>query len=205
MKITIVGAGNIGRTLGAKWAQAGHAVVFGVRDPQSASAQLAVAAGSGVTVDTFKGAISFGEIVVLAVPASAVEAIVTSQANILDGKVIIDATNKVGAAEMNSIRLLAEQAPQAHLFRAFNSLGWENFAEPQIGGTQVDLFFCGADGVYRQDVERLITDIGLRPIYVGGLEQVPIVDNLARLWFALALGRQMGRHLAFRLLSPEST
>jgi predicted dinucleotide-binding enzyme len=203
MNIAIVGAGNIGRTLGTKWAEAGHAVVFGVRDPQSATAQQAAAARPGAAVDTFKGAISFGEIVVLAVPGSAVEAIVIAQADVLDGKVVIDATNKVGAAEMSSIPLLAEQAPQARLFRAFNSLGWENFAEPQIGGTQVDLFFCGPDGIYREHVERLIADVGLRPIYVGGLDQLAVVDNLARLWFALAFGRQMGRHLAFRLLIPE--
>jgi 8-hydroxy-5-deazaflavin:NADPH oxidoreductase len=42
MQIAILGAGNIGRTLGAKWAAAGHAVVFGVRDPGSDKARAAL-------------------------------------------------------------------------------------------------------------------------------------------------------------------
>jgi predicted dinucleotide-binding enzyme len=33
MEIGVIGAGNVGGTLGRRWAQAGHAVVFGVRDP----------------------------------------------------------------------------------------------------------------------------------------------------------------------------
>ena len=32
MKIAVLGAGNIGGTLGKKWLAAGHEVVFGVRD-----------------------------------------------------------------------------------------------------------------------------------------------------------------------------
>jgi predicted dinucleotide-binding enzyme len=200
MKIAVVGVGNIGRTLGAKWAQAGHTVVFGVREAQSQKAQMAAAAGPGTTLATPGSAIASSEVVTLAVPGSAVEAIANAHAAALDGKIVIDATNNVGAAEMSGIPLLAGRAPQAALFRAFSTLGWENFAEPQIGGVQVDLFYCGPEGAARQKVEQLIADIGLRPIYVGGLDQLAVVDNLTRLWFALAYGRQMGRRLAFRLL-----
>ena len=32
-EIAVIGAGNIGRTLGAKWMTADHAVVYGVRSP----------------------------------------------------------------------------------------------------------------------------------------------------------------------------
>ena len=34
MKIAVIGAGNIGGTIGAKWASQNHEVYFGVRDPQ---------------------------------------------------------------------------------------------------------------------------------------------------------------------------
>jgi predicted dinucleotide-binding enzyme len=32
MKIAVIGAGSVGGTLGRRWAELGHAVVFGVRD-----------------------------------------------------------------------------------------------------------------------------------------------------------------------------
>ncbi len=35
MRISILGAGNIGLAAGTKWIQKGHEVIFGVRDPQS--------------------------------------------------------------------------------------------------------------------------------------------------------------------------
>ena len=35
MKLGIIGAGNVGGTLGSRWAQAGHTIVFSAKDPQS--------------------------------------------------------------------------------------------------------------------------------------------------------------------------
>ena len=37
---------------------------------------------------------------------------------------------------------------------------------------------------------------------IGGLDQLQVIDNLTRLWFALARGRNMGRRLAFKVLTP---
>ncbi len=47
----------------------------------------------------------------------------------------------------------------------------------------------------------MITAIGLRPIYLGGVEQVGLVDAIGTLWFALAIGQHKGRHLAFKVLT----
>ncbi len=125
---------------------------------------------------------------------------IVTHAKALDGKTIIDATNNVSQPAMHSLATFAKHTPNARAFRAFNTLGWENFEDPQFSGVRADLFFCGPDGDARSTVERLISDVGLRPIYVGGVEQVDVVDGLSRLWFALAFGQNMGRHLAFKLL-----
>jgi predicted dinucleotide-binding enzyme len=118
----------------------------------------------------------------------------------LDGKVVIDATNNIGAEAMNSAGIIAAAAPGASYFRAFNTLGWELFDRPTVGGIQVDLFFCGPDGDARDAVERLIGDVGLRPVWLGGLEEVEIVDGLLRVWFTLVVKQHRGRHLAFTLI-----
>jgi predicted dinucleotide-binding enzyme len=62
------------------------------------------------------------------------------------------------------------------------------------------MFYCGPEGQARQAVERLIADVGLRPIRAGDLEQAHLVDNLGALWVRLAFGEKMGRKLAFKLL-----
>jgi predicted dinucleotide-binding enzyme len=201
MNISIIGTGNIGSTLGRKWAKAGHTIKFGVHNAADPKHQPLLDAGDGkVTVAPVAEAVSFGDVVLLAIPGSAVDALVTEFGDALTGKIIIDATNQIGQAEMNSLGPISARVPTARLFRAFNSLGWENFDNPQLGGSQIDLFFCGDAGDARQTVERLIADVGLRPIYVGDLGQVEVVDNLTKLWFALAIGQGYGHRVAFKLL-----
>jgi predicted dinucleotide-binding enzyme len=202
MKIAVLGAGNIGSTLGKKWVTAGHQVVFGVRDPNSPKAQALVQGlGGNAAMKPMGEAIAFGEVVLLAIPWSAAGATAADQAAALEGKIVIDATNNFGGPVVNSVATLLAQAPGAKVFRAFNSLGWENFEDPQYGATQADLFYCGADDAARPLVEGLIKDVGLRPVWVGGLNQVQLVDAVGSLWVTLAFRRGMGRGLAFKLLT----
>lgn len=198
-KIGIIGAGNIGGTLGTAWAKTGHPVMFGVRDPQSGKVQrLLYELGSNLRIGKLEEAAAFGEVVLFAVPGPAMDAAITACAPGLAGKVIIDSANKVGGPVMNSLATFAQVAPTAQVFRAFNNLGWENFANPSFSTGQADLFFCGPDGAAREMMEGLIEAVGLRPMWVGGPEQAPLVDNLTRLWFTLA--SRYGRHTAFKLL-----
>jgi predicted dinucleotide-binding enzyme len=67
---------------------------------------------------------------------------------------------------------------------------------------QADLLFCGPDGPARETVERLIADVGLRPVCIGGPETVALVDAVGALWGALAFGRGMGRRLFFKVVTP---
>jgi predicted dinucleotide-binding enzyme len=39
MRIAVIGMGKVGGILGRRWAEAGHQVVFGVRDPDSPEKQ----------------------------------------------------------------------------------------------------------------------------------------------------------------------
>lgn len=104
---------------------------------------------------------------------------------------------------MHQLELLRQRAPDSALFRAFSSLGWENFAEPLIDGVQVDLFYCGDEGSARPVVHNLIAGIGLRPIYIGDVQQASIIDAMTRLWFTLALRQGYGRHLAFNMVTES--
>jgi 8-hydroxy-5-deazaflavin:NADPH oxidoreductase len=118
----------------------------------------------------------------------------------LDAKVVIDATNNIGAQPINSVAAIAAAAPGAAVYRAFNIYGFENFAEPTLGGVQADLFYAGTDGAARQKAEQLISDVGLRPIWLGGPDQAELVDQFVRIWFTLAFEQKKGRRIAFKLL-----
>jgi predicted dinucleotide-binding enzyme len=202
MKITVLGTGNIGSTLGRKWAAAGHEVIFGVRDVTAEKVQSLLAETAAKAASVAE-AVAASKVVVFAIPGTAVPAIVAANRDQLDGKIIIDATNKIREAEMNNFDTFVTQTPQASLFRVFNSLGWENFDNPTFNGEPADHFYCGDSGPAQEVVHSLIADIGLRPIYIGGRDQVGVVDNLVRLYFALASGQGYGRHVAFKTLYDQ--
>lgn len=184
MKIAVIGAGNIGGTLGRWWEKAGHAVVYGLRDPGKHEGAMPIA-------DCLRS----GGTVLLAIPGAATVQFAREHAKDLDGKVVIDATNNFAAPTMNSWPELTKILPKARLYRAFNEYGWDVFAEPAIGGDVPDLFYAGPD----DEIEQLITDAGLHPVRVGGADAVDVVDGVLRLWFTLSQSR--GRRIAFKLLS----
>jgi len=199
MKISIIGAGNIGSTLGRKWAAAGHEIRFGVREPDKAKYEALRTIGE---VSQVGEAAAFGGVVLLALPGPAAADFVTQHADALAGKIVIDATNNVCGAEMNVLGRLAKIAPSALPVRAFSTLGWENFADPQIGGEQIDLFFCGSPSA-RRAVEQLIAEVGLRPVYIGDVDAAAALDGMTRLWFALVFGQGYGRRTVFKLLTEQ--
>jgi 8-hydroxy-5-deazaflavin:NADPH oxidoreductase len=201
VRIGVLGSGNIGGTLGAKWSAAGHDVMFGVRNASSPKAKAAMDnAGAKSKLGSIADAARFGDVVVIALPNTAVETTVSSIARELGDKIIVDTTNRFGAPVVNHIEAIRAAAPQAKIYRAFNSIGWENFANPVVEGQKADLFYCGPEGDAQGIVERLIEDIGLRPIRVGGLEAAPLVDSVGSLWVTLVNSQYRNRRMAFRLL-----
>jgi 8-hydroxy-5-deazaflavin:NADPH oxidoreductase len=189
MKIAVIGAGNIGRTLGGAWDAAGHDVVYGVRTPG--------ASGTASIADAVAGAGT----VVLAIPGPAAKELIASLGEALSDRVVIDATNDVQGT--GTLHALDELADGAHPVRAFNTLGWENFANPTFDGIVADLFYAAEEGRARDVAERLIADVGLRPVWLGGVDAFDLVDSLTRLWFTLAFQRKLGRRLAFKMLTSD--
>ena len=148
---------------------------------------------------TIGEAVAAGDVVLVAIPGPAITAFVEEHRKALDGKLVLDATNRMGGGgPANSAATYAELVPTARYARVFNTLGWENFADPDFAGTRADMFFSAPAGD-RATVEELIEAVGLRAEYVGA-GQHEVVDGVLRLWFALAVGQQRGRRLAFKLL-----
>ena len=177
--------------------------MFGVRTVDNPETQ-ALAQELGATVGAVGDAVAFGEVIVFAIPGQAMNETIQAHAAALKGRIVIDAANRMGGGAMNSAAEFAAHAPGAQVYRAFNSLGWENFENPMFGDLQADLLYCGAAGAGQAVVEGLIRDVGLRPVRVGDISQIGLVDMIGSLWFALAFGQGMGRHLAFKVLTRQA-
>jgi 8-hydroxy-5-deazaflavin:NADPH oxidoreductase len=183
--IAVIGSGNIGSTIGEAWRRAGHDVAFASRSPEPP--------GTVAIPD----AIAAAEVVLLAVPGGAVPDLLAEHGAALGGRVVIDATNDIGGARLSHAEAY-EQAPGARFVRAFSTLGWEMYREPQIAGETADLFWCGPDDA---GIEGLIGDVGLRPVRVGDIDAIDVVDGAGRLWLTLVFRQGRPRRLAFRMLA----
>jgi predicted dinucleotide-binding enzyme len=184
-RIAVIGGGSIGGTIGERWQAAGHEVAFASRSPEPPR-----------TV-AIPDAIAGAEIVLLATPGAAVPGLLAEHGAALDGRVVIDATNDMAGDRLSHSEAYAS-APGARFARAFNSLGFEMFAEPEVGGEVADLFWCGPEDA---GLEGLIADVGLRPVRVGGIDAVEVVDGVGRLWLTLVFRAGHPRRIAFRMLA----
>jgi len=92
MNIGIIGAGNIGGTLGRLWIEAGHSVRFGVRDATKIKPLLdELRSGAGALAP--REAAEWGEVLVFAGPYGAWPEFARDAAAAVAGKVVIDAAN----------------------------------------------------------------------------------------------------------------
>ena len=92
VNISIIGAGNVGRAVATSAQRAGHHVTITAANLESARQ---TAAETGATaVDSTADAVRDADIVVLAVPYSAIADVVAQAGHALDGKTVMDATNR---------------------------------------------------------------------------------------------------------------
>lgn len=204
MRIGILGAGHIGGTLGQRWAKQGHAVFYGVRDMQSEHVKALVAQPDFASqIGSINEAVAFGDVVLLAVPGEVVTDLVASIPD-WKNKIVIDATNAITGPVVGYHSLgeaVAAHAPTARVVKAFNTAGYEIYADAQFGSQAADLFLCGDDADARQVVAGLSSELGLVPRNMGNLSNARLLESLAMTWIYLAiLGGEMDRNIAIKIL-----
>jgi predicted dinucleotide-binding enzyme len=217
MRIGILGAGNVGGTLGRRWADAGHDVTFGVRQPEKGAG--AVKGGDALPararVASPGEAVRGADAVLLATPWGAVrDALreVGADAGSLDGITLLDATNPLGAGFAMDTGSGGESAaeriqalvPNAHVVKVFNTTGFNNMRDPVYGGAPTVMFYAGDDARAKGVAREFAAALGFDPVDAGALVRARDLEHLASLWIALAYGATgapaLGREIAFRLV-----
>ncbi len=174
MDVTIVGAGNVGEALAKSITGAGHPVVVTAASPESAER---VAAETGAkAVESNREAVALGQAVILAVPTQSLDEVLDEIGGELDGKIVIDPTNRANPKDPGSTldgtsnaEKIQARVPGARVFKAFNTVFAAYQADPVADGVPVDGFVAGDDPEAKAAVLALVEDIGMRPIDAGPL------------------------------------
>jgi 8-hydroxy-5-deazaflavin:NADPH oxidoreductase len=208
VRIGIIGSGNVGGTLGKRWAKNGHIVVFGSRDPGSAEMKrLVEEAGRTARAGSVAEAVGSSEVILLATPWPAARDAISAAGNLSD-KVVIDATNpllpKMGGLELGTTTSAAEQvaawARGARVVKAFNTVGFNIMADPRFDGRAAVMFYCGDDTEAKKITGQLASELGFDAQDAGPLTRARLLEPFALLWISLAFSPGHGRDFAFQLI-----
>ncbi|HEX2266902.1 MAG TPA: NADPH-dependent F420 reductase [Actinomycetota bacterium] len=207
MDVAIIGAGNVGGALARAFSRAGHSVTITSRTQEKAEA---VARESGATVGSSnRKAADRAEVVVVAVPYEALDDVAGEIRDAVDGKVVIETTNRfnpndpgLGIDGTSAAEQLQHKLPGARVVKAFNAVLGSRLAEPTVDGVEVDGLFAGDDQAAKEEVAELTRAVGLRPLDVGGLGAARALEALANLNISLNMQNGLPWQSGWKLVGP---
>jgi len=202
MKVTVIGAGNMGSAFVRQLTLAGHQVSVASRDGTKAA--QAAAANPGARAVPAAGAAADADAIILATgygdAAGALKAL-----GDLQGKVVIDITNPLTADYMgltlghstSAAEEIAKAVPGAHVVKAFNTLFAQVLAAgADLDGSKVTVFYASDSERAKQTARALAESMGFKTLDAGGLKNARYLEPLAGLNIYLGYGAGMGTAIA---------
>lgn len=195
--ITVIGTGNMGQAIAGVAHKGGASVQILARDLEKAGTAAAViGATAGVVGDAITG-----EIVVLALPYSALADIANTYGEQLTNKVIVDITNPVDFATFDGLVVpadssaaaeLAASVPGARVVKAFNTNFAATLVSGELGGAPTAVQLAGDDDAAKKLLGGVLTAAGLTVADAGGLKRARELEAFGFLQMVLAVREQIG-------------
>jgi hypothetical protein len=189
--VAIIGTGDMGDSLGPRFAELGYPVIYGSRDPGGDKAQAVTRhTGHGARATSQKEAAQAGEIVILAVPWPAMETVAQNLGS-LDGKIVIDISfpHRQGAdgyyeplLETSSAEMIQQWNPGARVMKTFALQASYVIDDPGVVGGPVSIPIAGDDREAKEQVAGIIVAMGLDPVDAGPLRLSRELEAMQRLY-----------------------
>ncbi|MFE9139604.1 NADPH-dependent F420 reductase [Streptomyces sp. NPDC007355] len=192
MKISIIGAGNVGSVLAQRFSELGHLVA--VADTSTGSGRIAAEVGEA-------------DVIVLAVPFAAVAELDATVKQGLVGKTVIDATNPLAADFMSltvghttsGAEQVAAALPGALIVKAFSSILAPNHGVASLGDQPLFLPVASDHDGAKQAVLDLAVQLGYDAVDAGPLANARYIEPTTELLIQLAYGQGHGTGIALAL------
>lgn len=193
MNVTVLGAGNMARGIGARMLAGGNSVTLLDRDPGKAQAlaqELTGQAKGGAKASAGElGSPISDPVVVSALYYQVAREVVGLYRDQLAGKILVDISNPLNEtfddlatpSGTSAAEELAKIAPRARVVKAFNTTFAGTLAQGHVGGQPLDVFIAGDDQEAKNTVARLIEQGGQRPIDAGPLRRARQLEGLGLL------------------------
>jgi 8-hydroxy-5-deazaflavin:NADPH oxidoreductase len=141
-----------------------------------------------------------GEVVVLAVPWSAVSDVLSQRGDQLNGKVVVDITNPVDFDTFDSLTVdpggsasaeIAAALPDARVLKAFNTNFAATLQSGSVGDTGTTVLIAGDDDWAKGQLADIVEGGGLRAVDAGSLRRARELEALGFLQMTLAASERI--------------
>jgi len=203
MKITVIGAGNMGAAFVKQLTRAGHQVSVTARDAAKA-AQLAAAHPGARAVPT-AGAAEGADVVVLATAYGDAVAALQGVGK-LSGQVVVDITNPLTADYMgltighgtSAAEEIAKAVAGIEVVKGFNTVFAQVLGEGADfgGGRRVEVFIASDSERAKQAARTLAESMGFAVVDAGPLKNARYLEPLAGLNIYFGYGAGQGTGIA---------
>lgn len=203
MKITVIGAGNMGAAFVKQLTRAGHQVSVTARD--SAKAAQVAAANPGAKAVPAAGSVEGADAIVLATGYADAAGALRGAGDVA-GKVVIDITNPLTADYMgltighgtSAAEEIAKAVPGAEIVKAFNTVFAQVLGEgADFGNGRKVEVFVASDSERAKNVARAIAEsIGFGVVDAGPLKNARYLEPVAGLNIYLGYGAGLGTAIA---------
>ncbi|HBC43423.1 MAG TPA: hypothetical protein DCZ88_16445 [Pseudanabaena sp.] len=210
MKIAFIGTGNVGAPLADHLQKLGHQVFIAARNPESKSVLEASKRNSELIVKSLIEAVQEAEIVFLATPFNAIETALAPVKSLLDGKILVDCTNPVGAnlshglqSQISGSETVQEFVSNTHVVKAFTIYGFENFEDSTYAGygdLKPAMLIAGNDQSAKETVSSLCSQLGWEPVDTGKLSMSLHLEHMTLLWIQMARVQGKGSGFVWAML-----
>jgi NADPH-dependent F420 reductase len=204
--ITLIGSGNMARGIGSRAVAAGYDIQVLDRDPAKADslARDLAGAGSGSLADA-----PTGDIVVLALPYTAVQEVLGQLGSQLDGRTVVDITNPVDfetfaglvvPQDSSAAQEIAKLLPNAQIVKAFNTTFAATLADGSVSDQPLDVLIAGDDQGAKDAVATFVEAAGMRPLDVGPLTQAHWLEGVGFLHMGLQVTKGWGWNTGVKII-----
>jgi len=178
-----------------------NVTIFGTGNMGSAIAGVLASGGASVDhIGTDETRTITGDVVILAVPYTALSAITAAYAEQLAGKIVVETTNPLDFSTFDSLVVpvggsataeLAEALPSSKVIKGFNTTFAATLSTKKVGDSATTVLLAGDDAEAKATVAGLITAGGVKAIDAGSLKRAHELEAMGFLQLTLAAGEKI--------------
>jgi 8-hydroxy-5-deazaflavin:NADPH oxidoreductase len=216
LKIGVLGSGVVGQVLAKAFLAEGHQVMLGSRNHKKDQMIQWKEENQKGNIGTYADTAAFGDLLVLATKGSVIEDVINEAGKEnFSGKTVIDTTNPIADKppingvlkfftdlDHSLMEKIQELVPQAHVVKAFNSVGNALMYRPDFGGVKPTMFICGNNDAAKKTVTTLLERFGWEAEDLGKVESARAIEPLCILWCIPGMLNNQWMH-AFKLLKSK--